>query len=70
MIGWFIHFEIYENFKDVNRDKITLFQGTIIQSDIQTNIIRPNQQNTYLLLPNDSEYSHWLRAYYIKNTSF
>ena len=30
----------------------TLFQGTVIQSDIENNI-RPNQQYTYLALPND-----------------
>ena len=61
---------MYQDFKYVNHDKITtLFQGTIIQSDIE-NIIRPYQQYTYLALPNDSEYSHWLSAYYTKNTTF
>ena len=49
---------LHKDFKDVNRHKITtLFQATIIQSYTE-NIIRPNQQNTNLALPNDSEYSH------------
>ena len=38
----------------------TLFQGTAINSDIEN--IRPNQQYTYLALPNNKEYLHWLRA--------
>ena len=63
-------FEISQDFIHVNLDKIaTLFQGTVIQRDIENNI-RPNQQYKYLALPNDWEYSHWLSANYIKNSTF
>ena len=50
---------------------MTLFQGTTIKSDIENNT-RPNQQYTctYLALPNDKEYSHWLSANHIKNSTF
>ena len=49
----------------------TLFQGTILQSDIKDNI-RPIRQYTctYIALPNDWEYSHCLSANYVKNSTF
>ena len=63
-------FEISQDFMDADLDKITtLFQETIIRSDIENNI-RSNQQYTYLALPNDWKYSHWLNANYIKELYF
>ena len=39
-----------------------------MQSYIEINI-RPNQQYTYLALPYDWEYTHWLSGNYIKNST-
>ena len=63
--------KISQDFIDEKFYKIaTLFQGTDIQSDIEKKNIRPNQLYTYLALPNDWEYSHWLSANYTKNSTF